>query len=270
MPENSIEAASRRRSASAAPAGNRMGPLLGLAIVLLVGCSSDRDYDAALRTNSVAAFDDYLRLHPDGTHATEVRARLVALVEDREWQRARAANTSDAYQQYLRGYATGAHAHDALVAIADLNIATPPNTEVPPAAAPGDAGPPVAKGPIVREPPAPKAPAAARAAVPAAPVRAAATPVPAGPAAAGDVRIQLGAFGAELAAADAWQRLRSRHAELAGHEPVLVAAQSADGRHFQRLQVGGFTRESAAATCAALAAAHDACFVTVAPDGRSP
>jgi len=245
--------------------------LICLALVLLAGCSSDRDYDAAVRTNSIAAFDDYLRLHPDGTHAAEVRGRLVALVEDREWQRARSANSSDAYQQYLRSYATGAHAHDALVAIADLNIATPPNTEVPPAAAPDPAGPPPAKGTIVREPPRPSAPAPSRAPVPTAPVRAAGTPTPAAAlAAAGEVRIQLGAFGAELAAADAWQRLRSRHAELTGHEPVLVPTQTADGRHFQRLQVGGFTRESAAATCAALVAAHDACFVTLATGGSPP
>ena len=97
MPENSIDAAADaavRRGRSA-----RMRPLICVAIVLLTGCSSDRDYDAAVRTNSVAALDDYLRLHPDGTHAAEVRGRLAALVEDREWQRARAANTSDAYQQ---------------------------------------------------------------------------------------------------------------------------------------------------------------------------
>jgi hypothetical protein len=246
-------------------------PLIWLAIMLLAGCGSDRDYDAAVRTNSVAAFDDYLRLHPDGTHAAEVRGRLVALVEDREWQRARAANTSDAYQQYLRSYATGAHAHDALVAIADLNMATPANAEAPPAAVPADTGAPVAKGPILREPPRPAAPAVARAPVPTAPARAAVIPVPAAPVATGgDVRIQLGAFGAELAAADAWQRLRARHAELAGHEPVLVATQTADGRHFQRLQVGGFTRASAAATCAALVTAHDACFVTLATGGSPP
>src|SRR5271169_5797919 len=100
-----------------------------LVLLLVAGCGADRDYQAAERANTVVAFDDYLRLHPDGAHAREARAHLAMLVEDREWQRAHTADTTDAYQQYLRSYPAGQHAHDALAAIGNLNLAATPTTE---------------------------------------------------------------------------------------------------------------------------------------------
>lgn len=237
------------------------------AVLVLAGCGSDRDYAAAERANTVVAFDDYLRLHPDSAHASEARAHLATLVEAREWERAHSADTADAYQQYLRGYPSGAHAHDALIAIADLNMAAVPNTEASgaasaPSLAPG--GPPATpavKGPIARTP-VPAARVNSSPAAKPAPVAAAApSPARAPTVAAPGTRIQLGAFASESAATAAWQRLAHRYAELAGRTPLVASATLADGRHVHRLQVGGFSAQSAAAMCAALAASHDACLI---------
>jgi sporulation related protein len=231
---------------------------LVLAALLLGGCGVDRDFDAAIRANTVVAFDDYLRLHPDGAHAADARARLAALVEEREWQRTRGLGTADAYQQYLRGYPQGAHAKDAVVAISDLNLAALPSTEAAPAgAAPATAVPP----PLAR----------ARTAAPAgAPPRlAASAPRPAPDAGTGGVRIQLGAFATETAANAAWQRLRTRHPELAGRAMMLSAGTAADGRRLKRLQVAGFDRDGAAAACAALTKANDPCLIVPAT-GAAP
>ena len=247
------------------------GALACLAVFSSAGCAGDSDFDAAVRANSVSAFDDYLRLHPDGAHAAEARTLLAALVEDREWQRARAAGNSDSYQQYLRGYPSGAHAHDALTAIAELNLAAVPSTEASSAeqaaipAAPAPAASPAAKGPIARAG-APAAPAAPRAASPKAaaslPAKAAAPKeTHAAPTAAAGVRIQLGAFGTKSGAEGAWHRLAARYPELASRTPLIAAANAADGHAIERLQVGGFSKESAQAMCAALATHHDACFV---------
>lgn len=248
-----------------------VGALAGVAAMLVAGCGNDNEYQTAVQTNTVSAYDDYLRLHPDGSHAAEARSHLAALVEDREWQRAHAAGSSDAYQQYLRGYPSGAHAHDALVAIADLNLAAVPSTEAPttsPAPAPAPAAvakppsaPPAVKGPIAR---------AAAPAVAAAPAKAlAARATQPAPTAAAGVRIQLGAFGAKSGADAAWHRLTARYPELASRTPLIAAAKSADGRDIQRLQVGGFSRESASAMCAALAAKHDACLVVPATGAQA-
>ncbi|GEM_PF-1546407 len=218
----------------------RRAACAALAAVLIGGCGVDRDFDAAVRTNSIGAYDDYLRLHPDGAHAADARARLAALVEDREWQRAHGLGTIDAYQQYLRGYPQGAHAKEALVAIADLNLAAIPSTEA--ATAPPPSSEPAAKrpaAPVVRSAPAPAVVAAA----------------PDG------MRIQLGAFGNDAGANAAWQRLAGRHAELASKAPQLVAGTTADGRKVVRLQLAGYDRAGASAACAALAKTQDPCLV---------
>lgn len=267
----------RSRAAAAA-----RGALCAVALVL-AGCGSDREYDAAVRANTVVGFDDYLRLHPDGSHAAEARAHLAALVEDREWQRAHTTGSVDAYQQYLRGYPSGAHARDALIAIADLNTAAVPNTEASgaaPAGAAAASGPapatPAVKGPIARvttageatprpaPPPAAKGESArhqpAARAASASAASGAARP-PAATAAAPGTRIQLGAFVTEASATAAWQKLTVRYPELAGRTPLVAGAQRPDGRRVHRLQVGGFSHESAGAMCAALLAKHDACLI---------
>ena len=263
--------------------------LRGVAVALLcalAACGADRDYEAAVRANSIVGYDDYLRLHPDGAHAREARSQLALLVEDREWQRAQSAATIEAYQRYLSGYPAGQHSHDALVAITELNIAKAPSGDAPVAAAvePGNAarspaGAP-AKGAIERG--AAPAPRAAVPAVPAAPaVAAAAKTLPAvataeshPPSAAAPVaspahddnlhgfRVQLGAFASGSAAASAaWQRLAGKYPELASHVPLVAAARTAGGRQVHRLQVGGYTREAATALCKRLTAAHDPCVL---------
>ena len=252
-----------------------------VAVLLVAGCGSDREYDAAVKASTVGGFDDYLRLHPDGAHAAEARAHLAALVEEREWQRAHTTDTVDAFQQYLRGYPSGAHAHDALVAIADLNTAAVPAAEDSGAAPAQGALPapatasvtPAAKGPIARATPFVEAtptlalPTGAKGAgtrrPPAAPTATppAASRASTATAAAPGIRIQLGAFVTEASATAAWQRLTVRYPELAGRTPLVAGAQLPDGRRIHRLQVGGFSHESAGAMCAALVAKHDACLI---------
>ena len=265
-------------------------------IIALGACSSDREFDAAVRANTVVAFDDYLRLHPDGSHAGEARTHLAALLEAREWERAHAAGNLDAYQQYLRGYPQGQHVREALSAIADLNMAALPSTEA--GGAPGTVTPrgaarapageeavthPAVQGaiarsagpiesplrpapaPVVARAVAPKAAAPKVAAAPAPTPRTASPAVRAAAAAAPGVSIQLGAFSTQASAGKAWQKIAARYAELGARTPVIAPAKLADGRTVNRLQVSGFSHESAASMCSALAAAHDACLIVLNP-----
>jgi len=246
------------RRARAALARGGAASALALLLWLPAGCGSDADFDRAARSNTAAAWDDYLRVHPDGQHAREARARLAALLENQEWQRAQAAGSADSYQRYLRSYPQGAHAHDALVAIAGLNLARAPAGAMSagPAPSPSPAGAP--------EPAAPEpAPAPASRVPP--PVAAVAPPQGPPAATAGAFRVQLGSFAGGSAAAErAWRELSARHPQLAGRTPLITPSRSTDGRTLTRLQLEGFDRAGAEALCRALVERNDPC-VTVAP-----
>ena len=261
---------------------------------LIAACSADSEYDAAIHANTVVAYDDYLRLHPDGAHAKDARARLASLVEDREWQRARAGESAESYQRYLNSYPNGVHAHDAQVAIQDAKLAQAPGTEAPtagaarrataappavltvPAAATGVSGAAI-KGAIERAAPPPAPIAAPAPASPTPPTAAATSPrvaaarAPAAPAPprediASGYHVQLGAFSSGSAAASAaWKRLVNKHPELALRTPVIAAARSADGKQIHRLQISVASREAAVSLCTSLTAAHDACVVVPPP-----
>ena len=243
-----------------------------LAGLLVAACSgADNDFETAQRSNTQAAWDDYLRQHPEGEHARAARQLLAQLVEAREWERARAADTVDGYQQYLRGYPQGPHALDASTAVANLSLAAAPadeaTTTAPSRAAPTPsrrAAPPAAAQ-APRQPP-PAAAHAPKSGTPAAKAKpaAVANTAPVRRTAQG-FRVQLGAFAkGSVAASAAWQALMARYPELLEREPVIAAARTADGRAIHRLQVGGYDRAGATALCQKLAADHNPCLV-VAP-----
>lgn len=221
----------------------RRGWLGWVLVALLAACGGDGDFDAAARANTIAAWEVYLRAHPDGRHSAEVRARITELREPDDWRKAHALETVAGYQQYLGDHANGAHAHDALVAIAGLNLGAAP---VPAAPSSGSPRPPVAVPPPVAAPPAPtRAPTRAPAAT-----------------SARNFRIQLGAYsGPERVASDAWQRLQAQHPQLVGRVPLISLGRTGDGRSIQRLQVAGFDRPDAEATCRALNAAGVSCVI---------
>jgi len=75
-------------------------------------------------------------------------------------------------------------------------------------------------------------------------------------------RVQLGAFArGSHAATAAWQHLVRKYPDLATRHPLIAAARTADGHQVYRLQLGGFSRESAQALCRAFGTAHDPCMV---------
>jgi outer membrane protein assembly factor BamD (BamD/ComL family) len=88
-----------------------------LAIVLtglLLGCSStEADWQQATQGNTITAYQDFLKAHPNGQHADEARNRIHSLEDDQAWMTAMNANTEQSYQQYLTAEPNGAHAQDA-------------------------------------------------------------------------------------------------------------------------------------------------------------
>ena len=88
---------------------NPLYPLVVLAVLLgtASGCASPEEqaYKRARMTDTVVAWEDFLRRYPAGEETDKARQRLAELHEDHEWQRAGLTNTVDAYQLYQIGRA---------------------------------------------------------------------------------------------------------------------------------------------------------------------
>jgi hypothetical protein len=248
---------------------------LAALIVAGSGCSrQEADWRAARSADTVAAYEDYLRSYPAGSHAGDAEARLKSLREEREWERAGRLNTPEAYQRYLGSYPEGAFAGEARGRLQEFLLAQAPTAEDVPAPAsmpPADAAQlPAAATAIGTSPPPAAVPSTPSPAGPAAtvPVPRAAAPTGtlAAEAAVDRARVQLGAFASgEAAARGAWESLLAAHRDLLGPLQPRVDRIVSGGRPLWRLQAGPLSRARAVEVCAALKARGAACSVAGAP-----
>ena len=80
----------------------------------LAACSSARqDFEKASAANTVAAYQDFLKQHPNTDLAVQAQNRVNALQDDQAWADAQKANTLEAYQMYLQAQPSGMHSADA-------------------------------------------------------------------------------------------------------------------------------------------------------------
>jgi cell division protein FtsN len=97
--------------------------VLLLSTALFACSSTESDWNKAQSANTVTAYQDFLKQHPDGPHAQEARNRVQKMTDDQAWSEAQATNTVEAYQQYLQKEPTGTHAQDAQTQITSLQRA---------------------------------------------------------------------------------------------------------------------------------------------------
>ena len=82
--------------------------------LFLIACSSiEADWQQATTANTIGAYQDFLKLHPNGQHADEARSRIHALEDDQAWMAAVTASTQQSFEQYLHNEPNGSHAQDA-------------------------------------------------------------------------------------------------------------------------------------------------------------
>jgi len=264
--------------------------VLALACLQLQGCGrQETEWRRVRAEDTVAAYEDYLRRHPGGSHSEEAQGRVRSLREEREWERALRLNAPEAFQQYLGAYPEGRFAPQARERLADFLLAQAPT------AAPEDGGGDAAAAPrpqpraseaaapaaatqrrAVAPTAAPKTSSAGASAAPRAaplPRRPAGAERPAGQraspartrseAVAGTGhRLQLGAFAAgESAARKAWERLRSTHGALLGSLTPRIDTVTRNGRTLWRLRAGPVDAARAKELCAELRARGVACVV---------
>jgi len=87
--------------------------LLGAAVLLVACSSAENDWSKASAANTVAAYETYLRQHPDGNHRAEADERITRLNDSEAWNQATQANSAQSYRDYLRKHPDGEHAQQA-------------------------------------------------------------------------------------------------------------------------------------------------------------
>ena len=106
--------------------------ILAAAGVLTVpGLRDEIRWRLAVRADSAAAYDGYVRSWPSGRHAGVAWQRF----DERRWQDAHEADQIDAYTAYLRDLPSGAHAAAAATRIEELrwtHATAPPSVSMAP------------------------------------------------------------------------------------------------------------------------------------------
>jgi hypothetical protein len=86
---------------------------LVLAVFLMACSSTEADWQTATAANTVAAFQDFLKEHPNGQHADEARTRIHTLEDNQAWMAAMNTNTEVGFKKYAQAQPKGAHLADA-------------------------------------------------------------------------------------------------------------------------------------------------------------
>jgi uncharacterized caspase-like protein len=92
----------------------------------IASLSADAAYAAALQSDTIRGYEEYLSHFPDSAQAPRVRAILAALREAYFWRRSVTNNTAHAYWTYLRRYPRGPHVADARRRLAMISAAYEP------------------------------------------------------------------------------------------------------------------------------------------------
>ena len=90
--------------------------ITALVAVSISGCGAGAAFDKAKQTNTVIAYDQFLRDHPDSEYASGARA----LRRESFFSEAQAKNSIESYENYLREYSRGKFVAQALNAVERL------------------------------------------------------------------------------------------------------------------------------------------------------
>lgn len=98
--------------------------LLLVAVSGLAACNSAKsDWEKASTLNTVAAYQDFLKAHPNDERASEAQAMIAQQQDNDAFDVAKHEGTAAGYQTYLEKFPQGAHAASAKTAMMDINRA---------------------------------------------------------------------------------------------------------------------------------------------------
>jgi cell division septation protein DedD len=212
------------------------------------GCSHEkRDWHSAQAADTIEAYEEFVKEHPQSARTSAAQTRVVQLTEDRDWQRASSTDTGDAYRQFLAAHPQAKSAQEARIRIENFGLnggtaAASPTAAPQPASAPQAANVPASQAPPAAPPPQPAAAAPA--------------------AGSAGYSVQLGAFSTQAKAQSQWRRLLVRFGtELHGTVSEVEKGKTSNGRHVYRLKAKVPSEARARALCARLKKHAQACVV---------
>jgi outer membrane protein assembly factor BamD (BamD/ComL family) len=82
-------------------------------MIALMSCAVTKDYERAVSTNSITAYENYLREFPNSKYRVDVNSRLQKLYDEQAWKLAISSNTIYGFKNYLTKYPDGKHVADA-------------------------------------------------------------------------------------------------------------------------------------------------------------
>ena len=89
----------------------------------LAACSREQqDWRSAEASDTVEAYSDFLKDHPESGLVRQARARLTQLSEDRAWSQAGSADTVEAYKQFLTQYPNGKWSQEAHIRVENFEL----------------------------------------------------------------------------------------------------------------------------------------------------
>lgn len=85
-----------------------------LTVIVLLACSSsESDWKKADAQGTLAAYQAFLKNHPNNAHSDQARDRIYALVDEQAWADAQKTNTPESFQTYLHNQPKGVHSEEA-------------------------------------------------------------------------------------------------------------------------------------------------------------
>jgi len=85
-----------------------------ISALALAACSSAQgDWQQSTASDTVSAYQEFLRKHPNTPQSVEARNRIHALLDEEAWTRAQQVNTVQSYQSYIQEQPTGIHLAEA-------------------------------------------------------------------------------------------------------------------------------------------------------------
>jgi hypothetical protein len=107
----------------------RAGKFAALAVCVVVvlaglpACSREQqDWRSAEASDTVEAYSDFLKDHPDSGLVRQARARMTQLSEDRAWSQAGSVDTVEAYEQFLAQYPNGKWSQEAHIRVENFEL----------------------------------------------------------------------------------------------------------------------------------------------------
>jgi outer membrane protein assembly factor BamD (BamD/ComL family) len=93
---------------------------IGVIILLLSSCAVNKEYEGAIKTNTISVYENYQKKFPKSKYRFDVDKRLQALYDEQAWKQAFSTNTIYGFKNYLINYPDGNYVRESRIEIEEI------------------------------------------------------------------------------------------------------------------------------------------------------